>query len=229
MNNPNTEAIRRCEVCGGPLRSDNVSGICRRTPECDRVRSEKARRARGIGPARDTLRERLFSNLIIDPSGCLMWTGILDRAGYGKIRVGERMRGVHVAMWEFHEGRPVPDDMELDHLCHSRDPLCLGGASCLHRRCASLSHLEVVTRLTNNRRAIARPVARAALGRPHSSRYTGVTWHKKCRKWQAAIKVAGEFRYLGLFASEEEAALAYDVAVQEVASEYSLLAGEMGG
>ena len=39
-----------CIVCGRPLRSDNTSGICRRNPECDRFRSEQARRARGMRP-----------------------------------------------------------------------------------------------------------------------------------------------------------------------------------
>lgn len=29
-----------CEVCGGPLKSNNKIGVCRRTPECERARWE---------------------------------------------------------------------------------------------------------------------------------------------------------------------------------------------
>ncbi len=42
-----------------------------------------------------------------------------------------------------------------------------------------------------------------------SSRFKGVTWHKKCAKWQAAINVGGRTLYLGLFEIEEAAARAY--------------------
>jgi hypothetical protein len=206
---------RFCEVCGDLLRSDNTSGICVRTAECNRVRAQKARRARGIRPLGDTLRERLFSGLVIVPSGCLMWTGGLDQAGYGKIRTGSRMRAPHIVLWELHEGT-VPEGFELDHLCHSRDRVCPGGKVCPHRRCANLLHLEPVTRLTNTRRAYDRPATRVALGRLHSSQYTGVTWHRQARKWQAVISIAGNNRYLGLFASEEDAALAYMTAAQSI-------------
>jgi hypothetical protein len=45
-----------------------------------------------------------------------------------------------------------------------------------------------------------------------SSRFKGVTRHRTAEKWQAGITVNGRFRYLGLFTSEESAALAYDSA-----------------
>jgi hypothetical protein len=54
-----------------------------------------------------------------------------------------------------------------------------------------------------------------------SSRFKGVTWHKKLAKWQAGIKVAGTFRYLGVFASEEAASAAYEAAALEVQGAYA--------
>ena len=43
-----------------------------------------------------------------------------------------------------------------------------------------------------------------------TSRYRGVTWHKGLQKWQAQIKVMGTNIYLGVFDSEDVAALVYN-------------------
>jgi hypothetical protein len=51
-------------------------------------------------------------------------------------------------------------------------------------------------------------------GSPASSIFKGVTWHKKNHKWIAKIHVAGHSKYLGSFASEAEAARAYDSAAE---------------
>ena len=56
-----------------------------------------------------------------------------------------------------------------------------------------------------------------------SSRYRGVTWHAALGKWQAHIKVMGRSIYLGVFASEEEAALAYNHAAVAHFREYAHL------
>lgn len=58
----------------------------------------------------------------------------------------------------------------------------------------------------------------------HSSRYKGVTWHKQCHKWQAAIKVSGKNHYLGIFVSEEDAAAAYTAAALKMQGEYAYIA-----
>jgi hypothetical protein len=44
-----------------------------------------------------------------------------------------------------------------------------------------------------------------------TSRFKGVTWHKRAGKWAAQIRVPAQM-YLGLFTSEEAAARAYDAA-----------------
>jgi hypothetical protein len=45
-----------------------------------------------------------------------------------------------------------------------------------------------------------------------TSRFRGVCWNKKNRRWQAAINSAGRYHYLGSYGSEEEAARVFDLA-----------------
>jgi hypothetical protein len=48
-----------------------------------------------------------------------------------------------------------------------------------------------------------------------SSQYKGVCWHKRYGKFQAEIKLNGKSKFLGMFAEELDAALAYDAAARE--------------
>lgn len=43
-----------------------------------------------------------------------------------------------------------------------------------------------------------------------SSRFKGVSWHKRANKWVAIIRQDGVTHHLGTFANEEDAARAYD-------------------
>ncbi len=43
-----------------------------------------------------------------------------------------------------------------------------------------------------------------------SSIYKGVSWHKQPQKWRAQIRVDGKLKYLGYFANETQAAVAYN-------------------
>jgi hypothetical protein len=68
-------------------------------------------------------------------------------------------------------------------------------------------------------RAEVRRAAKKAMvrgGRGTSSRFKGVTRTESGRKWAATINVGGEYRNLGRFRSEIDAALAYDAALREL-------------
>jgi DNA-binding transcriptional regulator YiaG len=72
---------------------------------------------------------------------CHIYTGYLSERGYAQCGNGR----VYRVMWEAEHG-PVPEGLELDHLCRQRD-------------CVNLNHLEPVTHQENMRRS---SVARAA-------------------------------------------------------------------
>lgn len=56
-----------------------------------------------------------------------------------------------------------------------------------------------------------------------SSRYKGVHWNKKGKKWAAAITDKGKYKFLGHFDDEAEAAKAYDRKAKELFGEFAYL------
>jgi hypothetical protein len=102
--------------------------------------------------------ERLLRHIVIDPvSGCWIWTGCIQKSGYGQIggeAPSRRIRRVHIVSYELHVG-PVPPGLKLDHICHKADGSCPGGFACRHRRCCNPAHVEPVTHGENVRRGMA--------------------------------------------------------------------------
>jgi hypothetical protein len=95
------------------------------------------------------------------------------------------------------------------------DPMVKGD----HRNGNSLDNqrlnLRACTTLQNNRNAKKRSDG-------VSSQYKGVCWHKRYGKFQAEIKLNGKSEFLGMFADELDAALAYDAAARENFGEFAL-------
>ena len=56
-----------------------------------------------------------------------------------------------------------------------------------------------------------------------TSRFKGVCWHKRDRKWSARIRKNGHRHNLGYFDDELDAAGAYNVAALELFGEFALL------
>jgi len=93
-----------------------------------------------------TLGNRLWSQVDRrEPSQCWPWRGCRTSDGYGYIHAGERSMPVHRIAFEEMRG-PIPDRMELDHLCKNR-------------ACCNPDHLEPVTRRENMVRAGIVPAA----------------------------------------------------------------------
>ena len=55
------------------------------------------------------------------------------------------------------------------------------------------------------------------------SRFKGVTWHEKGQKWRARIMIDRQEISLGLFATEADAAVAYNAAAKAAWGEYACL------
>jgi hypothetical protein len=59
---------------------------------------------------------------------------------------------------------------------------------------------------------------------PHGkSKYLGVWWHEKTKKWIAHIKLNGKPKHLGGFNNEEDAAKLYDIKAKELYGEFANL------
>lgn len=76
-----------------------------------------------------------FWNKVEKTENCWNWQGGRNQKGYGRFRVGKNKVAVHRWVYEQTYG-PIPDELEIDHLCSNR-------------ACVKLEHLEVVTHRVN--------------------------------------------------------------------------------
>lgn len=90
-----------------------------------------------------------------EATGCWVWQNHINNKGYGHFKIGhsEWQGAAYRFAYERLVG-PVPEGMQLDHLCHSRDMACAGGVTCRHRACVNPGHLEVVTLRENVLRGV---------------------------------------------------------------------------
>lgn len=118
----------------------------------------------------------------VEPGGCWRWTGTIDRrSGYAKASRRNLSVSAHRYVY-LHAGGIIPVGFTLDHLCHTLDLACPGGA-CLHRSCVNPTHLEPVTIGENSRRGrlIAANLAQTTCSRGHPFDYTDKRGWRKCR------------------------------------------------
>lgn len=94
-----------------------------------------------------------------------------------------------------------PGQLEVDHV---------NGDSLDNRR----SNLRLCTRRQNS--------MNQKNHKNSTSKYKGVSWYTRENCWRAAITVYGNYKLLGYFDNEKEAAQAYRVAAQKYFGEYAL-------
>lgn len=79
---------------------------------------------------------------------CWIRDRCVNRNGYTTVRVAHVDRPTHRFVYEQLVG-PIPEGLDLDHVCHGADETCDRGVACPHRRCVNPAHLEPVTHREN--------------------------------------------------------------------------------
>ena len=123
--------------------------------------------------------------------------GYLDRDGYVKVNVDGKRYQRNLLVWVYHKGE-IPTSL-LDHKDGNRSN-------------DRIDNLREVTHLQNqwNRKT----------QRNSTSRYKGVSWNKRDKRWVSQIRVNGKIKVLGSFKEELKAAKAYDNFAKELHGEY---------
>ena len=120
---------------------------------------------------------------------------------YAASRIRGRLWLMHDLIMEWANG-PMPKGKEVDH--------------------RNLDGLD--NRLDNLRYATS---SQNAFNKVKSTRntsgYKGVFWHKGARKWMVQVKFHNVVHYVGLFASKDEAAIAYNTKASELSAEFARL------
>lgn len=120
-----------------------------------------------------------FWNRVERTATCWLWKGQLDAGGYGHLRFRGRFVKAHALAFELTSG-PIPDGLELDHLCKVRN-------------CVNPDHLEPVTHEENCRRAFAGKTA-CRNGHPYTSEtliidaQSGARRCRVCRNEQSRLR-----------------------------------------
>jgi HNH endonuclease len=137
-------------------------------------------------PSRELLADRVQAGYIEDANGCWIWQGYVNDSGYGVIKIRPHRIRAHRASWEALVG-PIPDGLEIDHLCRVR-------------RCVNPEHLEPVPHRVNALRGMAPAVVVHRTGicrNGHTRRNTiGACWdcaadyQRKLRARRSAERVA---------------------------------------
>jgi hypothetical protein len=97
--------------------------------------------------------ESIHARCVRTEDGCLIWQGaVTSKTGYSRIGHESEVLLGHRLVFTL-AVRGLEPGEHVDHLCHNGDSACVGGRTCLHRRCLEPSHLEAVTQAENNRRA----------------------------------------------------------------------------
>lgn len=122
--------------------------------------------------------EIILAKSIPEPNtGCWLWLGAVTSGGYGTLYLDGRTASAHRTAYEAFVS-PIPDSLEIDHLCRVR--------SCVNPR-----HLEPVTRRENGRRGhglIRRNSAATECPRGHpyttenTRLYAGRRFCRMCRR-----------------------------------------------
>ena len=126
-----------------------------------------------------------------------------DRVSVKNRRVGcDYVLKGRIAVHRLIMGLRSGDRMEVDHINHDG----LDNRRCNLRICTSAQNLC-------NRRKNCEA----------TSQYKGVYWYGQRNKWRVDVSINGRTKYVGIFANELDAAMAYDLAAKQHYGEFAYL------
>jgi hypothetical protein len=114
---------------------------------------------------------------------------------------GKESRGTIVYLHQ--EIIDVPKGMVIDHINHDG----------MDDRSANLRAATLAQNMRNRKK----------ISRSCSSKYKGIHWFKRYRKWSASIRYENKRIFLGYFENEIDAAKAYDAAALKYHKEFAVL------
>jgi hypothetical protein len=83
-----------------------------------------------------------FKDFIRIEDECWVWTGRINKGGYGEFKHDGKKHKAHRWIWEAQNG-VLPTEVVIDHLCRNR-------------ACVRPSHLEATTNEENTKRGVLR-------------------------------------------------------------------------
>jgi hypothetical protein len=125
--------------------------------------------------------------------------GYVNKSGYVEIRYNEIDYRAHRIAWYLHTGED-PSNLQIDHTNNNASD---------NRIC----NLRLATSAQNAKNLRKRSGT--------TSKYKGVSWHKKNGKWQAQIRSDNKNIYLGYYDDPYEAHLAYCAAATALHGEFA--------
>lgn len=146
---------RTCADCDRPV---HARGRC--NVHYNRWRRLRDPQAEPLLNLSGDIEERFWARVNKTDGGCWLWASSTTEGGYGTFAFAGKRFAAHVWAYERSVG-PVPDGLQLDHVCHTRDDSCAGGPGCPHRRCVNPDHLEPVTARENTLRGNSLQAANA--------------------------------------------------------------------
>lgn len=141
-----TKKKHTCDRCERPA---HARGLC--AAHYNRWKRGRDVQAEPLLNLSSDIEERFWARVHKVPAECWTWQSTTSPGGYGVFRFKNNKFSAHVWAYRRFVG-PVPEGLQLDHLCHTRDTSCSGGDSCPHRRCVNPEHLEPVTPRENTLR-----------------------------------------------------------------------------